>query len=81
MTRSTSNPFTQLTLPTTLSDLIVAREKAVSLHRQARKLNEAAEDLLGQVGKYRCRSVRSSGIPICAQFESWTAICGDARST
>ena len=60
MTRSTSNPFTQLTLPTTLSDLIVAREKAVSLHRQARKLNEAAEDLLGQVGNYL--------MPFSAQF-------------
>ena len=44
--------FTQLAIPTTLTDLLEAREKALSLHMQARRLNDMAKDLLGQHGNY-----------------------------
>lgn len=48
----TVSPFTQLTLPVTLTDLLDAREKALSLHTQARRLNDMAKTLLDQHGSY-----------------------------
>jgi len=48
----TANPWTQLSLPVTLVDLIEARDKALALHKDARRLNDMAEKLLGEVGSY-----------------------------
>lgn len=47
-----SNPWTQLSLPVTLNDLIEARDKALALHKDARRINEMAEILLREVGSY-----------------------------
>lgn len=48
----TVSPFSQLTLPVTLTDLLDAREQALSLHMQARRLNDMAKELLDQHGAY-----------------------------
>jgi hypothetical protein len=48
----TVSHFTQITLQTTLTDLLEVREKALSLHLQARRLNEMAKELLDQHGNY-----------------------------
>ena len=47
-----ANPWTQISLPVTLVDLIEARDKALALHKDARRLNAMAEELLGKVGSY-----------------------------
>jgi len=48
----TVNHFTQLTIPSTLTDLLEAREQALNLHMQARRLNDMAKELLDQHGHY-----------------------------
>lgn len=47
-----ANPWTQVSLPVTLVDLIEARHEALRLHGDARRLNAMAEELLGKVGSY-----------------------------
>lgn len=47
-----ANPFTQLSLPVTLLDLLEARDTAIRLHRDARRLNEQARETLDAVGTY-----------------------------
>ncbi len=47
-----ANPWTQLSLPVTLNNLIAARDEAIRLHTDARRLNAMAEKLLGKVGSY-----------------------------
>lgn len=44
--------FTQVALPLTLTDLLDARNRALELHKQSRRLNEAAAELLDQHGRY-----------------------------
>lgn len=44
--------FTQIALPTTLTDLLAARDRALELHRLARQLNDAMRDRLNQNGRH-----------------------------
>lgn len=46
------NPFTQIALPTTLMDLLKAREDAWRLHLDARRINDMAKQVLDEVGTY-----------------------------
>lgn len=59
------NLFTQLSLPVTLLDLLKARETALKLHCEARRLNEMARETLDVVGTYL--------MPRSAQFEQCEA--------
>lgn len=47
-----ANPWTQLSLPVSLNDLLAARDQAIRLHRDARRLNEQARETLAAVGSY-----------------------------
>lgn len=47
-----NNPFTQLSIPVTLLNLIDARNTAVRLHGDARRLNDQAKAVLDEVGNY-----------------------------
>lgn len=46
------NPWTQLSLPVSLNDLLDARDQAIRLHKDARRLNEQARETLSAVGSY-----------------------------
>jgi hypothetical protein len=47
-----ANPFTQISLPVTLADLLDAKAKALQLHGDARRLNDMAKAELDAVGTY-----------------------------
>lgn len=47
-----ANPWTQLSLPVSLNDLLDARDQAIRLHKDARRLNEQARETLAVVGSY-----------------------------
>jgi len=47
-----TNPWTQLSLPVSLNDLLDAREAALRLHKDARQLNDQARETLAAVGSY-----------------------------
>ena len=44
--------FTTLALPTTLRDLLKMRDQALQLHRDARRVNDLAEEVLQAAGPY-----------------------------
>lgn len=44
--------FTTLSLPTTLTDMLEARDRAIRLHGDARRANDLAEDVLKSAGQY-----------------------------
>lgn len=47
-----ANPWTQLSLPTTLNDLLSVRDKALMLIDEARRCTDLAKSLLDQHGSY-----------------------------
>ena len=63
-----ANPYTQLALPTTLTDLINARNTALRLHRDARTLTDKAKATLDAVGTYL--------MPNSAQFRDYESKVG-----
>lgn len=60
---SNANPYTQLALPTTLTDLLNARETALRLHHDARTLTDKAKATLDAVGTHL--------MPNSAQFRDY----------
>ncbi len=47
-----ANPWTRLSLPVSLNDLLEARDQAIRLHNDARRLNEQVRETLSVVGSY-----------------------------
>lgn len=74
-----ANPWTQVSLPVTLNDLLEARETAIRMMADARKLTDKAKHTLYQVGTYLMVGV----IPMLATqyIHPWQFGHGETKKT